>query len=290
MKHRTLMLLLAAGFCAPAAAGAAMSCADLAGLSLPDTTITLAQVVPAGTFDPPGATPPIAVGACRVSGSIAPTADSDIRFEVWMPVADWNGKFLSAGEGGFAGNINYGGINGALLRGYAGGSTDTGHVGGNADFAPGHPEKVADFGWRGKHLQAARSKDLIRAFYGERARHSYFSSCSNGGRQALIEAQRYPEDYDGIIAGAPANPQTRLSLWNVYAGQAALKDPASTIPASKFPMIHRAWSTGAMHWMDSRTASSATQAVAGLTSSPSPAVERTPLHASLRHRWRRHGL
>ena len=208
-------------------AGAGMACESLAGLSLPDTTITLAAVVPAGTFDPPGATPPIAVTACRVTGSIRPTADSDIRFEVWMPVAGWNGKFLSAGEGGYAGAINYGGINGALVRGYAGGSTDTGHVGGTADFAPGYPEKVTDFGWRAKHLQAARSKDLIRAFYGAPARHSYFSSCSNGGRQALHEIQRFPEDYDGVIVGAPANNWTHhfagfvwneQALWNTAGG------------------------------------------------------------------------
>jgi hypothetical protein len=117
-------------------------CEDLAKLRLPYTTITVAAMVPAGTFDPPGATPPIGTTACRVAGSIRPTSDSDIQFEVWMPASGWNGKFLSAGEGGYAGAINYGGIAAALSRGYAGGSTDTGHVGGNADFAPGHPEKV----------------------------------------------------------------------------------------------------------------------------------------------------
>jgi feruloyl esterase len=217
-----------------------MSCESLAGLALPDTVITSAAVVPAGTFDPPGATPPIEVTACRVTGSIRPTADSDIRFEVWMPVADWNGKFLSAGEGGFAGTINYGGIRGALLRGYAGGSTDTGHVGGNADFAPGHPEKVTDFGWRGKHLQAARSKDLIRAFYGESAKHSYFSSCSNGGRQALMEIQRFPEDYDGLIVGAPANNWTHHFAGFVWNEQALWNTPGAWISPSKAQAIQAA--------------------------------------------------
>ncbi len=188
---------------APAYADKPMSCESLAGLRLPDTTITTATVVPSGAFNPA-----IVTTACRVAGSIKPTSDSDIRFEVWMPTEGWNGKFLSAGEGGYAGSINYGGIGGALRRGYAGGSTDTGHVGGTADFAPGHPEKVADFGWRGKHLQAARSKDIIRAFYGKSVKHSYFSSCSNGGRQALMEIQRFPEDYDGVIVGAPANNWT----------------------------------------------------------------------------------
>src|SRR5438552_13960821 len=131
-----------------AASAASVSCESLATLALPDTTISIAALVPAGTFDPPGATPPIDTAACRVAGSIKPTSDSDIQFEVWMPLSGWNGKFLSAGEGGYAGTINYGGIGGALRRGYAGGSTDTGHVGGTADFAPEHPEKVTDFGWR----------------------------------------------------------------------------------------------------------------------------------------------
>ena len=237
---KRLAIAFAALVAAPAQGTAPMSCESLAWLSLPDTTILSAAVVPAGTFDPPGATPPIEVAACRVTASARPTSDSDIRFELWMPVSGWNGKFLSAGEGGFAGTINYGGIRGALLRGYAGGSSDTGHVGGNADFAPGHPEKVTDFGWRGKHLQAARSKDLIRAFYGERAKHSYFSSCSNGGRQALMEIQRFPEDYDGLIVGAPANNWTHHFAGFVWNEQALWNTPGAWISPSKAAAIQAA--------------------------------------------------
>ncbi|MEX0744498.1 MAG: tannase/feruloyl esterase family alpha/beta hydrolase [Phycisphaeraceae bacterium] len=240
---RTIPLAIAALLAgiAPALAAAPMSCESLAGLSLPDTTITIAAVVPAGTFDPPGAnTPPIDTAACRVAGAIAPTNDSDIRFEVWMPVSGWNGKFLSAGEGGFAGSINYNGIAGALRRGYAGGSTDTGHVGGNADFAPGHPEKVTDYGWRGKHLQAARSKDIIRAFYGQPAKHSYFSSCSNGGRQALMEIQRFPEDYDGVIVGAPANRWTYHLAGFIWNEQALFNTPGAHVSTTKLQAIQAA--------------------------------------------------
>ena len=217
---------------APAYATGPMSCASLAGLRLPDTTITTATVVPAGTFNPA-----IVTTACRVAGSIKPTSDSDIRFEVWMPTEGWNGKFLSAGEGGYAGSINYGGIGGALRRGYAGGSTDTGHVGGTADFAPGHPEKVTDFGWRGKHLQAARSKDIIRAFYGKSIKHSYFSSCSNGGRQALMEIQRFPEDYDGVLVGAPANNWTHHFAGFVWNEQALFSTPGAHLSASKLAAV-----------------------------------------------------
>jgi len=230
------LLLMAASAPAPAQ----VPCASLAGLALPDTTLTTAEMVPAGAFDPPGATPPIDTAACRVAGSIAPTADSDIRFELWLPANGWNGKFLSAGEGGFAGAINYGGIAGALRRGYAGGSTDTGHVGGNADFAPGHPEKVADFGWRAKHLQAARSKDLIRAFYGAPASHAYFSSCSNGGRQALMEIQRFPEDYDGVIVGAPAHRWTHHLSGFVWNEQALFNTPGAWISPAKLQAVQAA--------------------------------------------------
>jgi feruloyl esterase len=233
-------LFIAAVVSAPTHAAAPMSCESLMGLNLPDTEITVAAVVAAGTFDPPGATPPIDTTACRVAGSIRPTSDSDIRFEVWMPTSGWNGKFLSAGEGGWAGTINYGGIAAALRRGYAGGSTDTGHVGGNADFAPGHPEKVTDFGWRGKHLQAARSKDVIRAFYGHPAKHSYFSSCSNGGRQALMEIQRFPEDYDGLLVGAPANNWSNHFAGFVWNEQALWNTPGAYVDAGKLAAVQAA--------------------------------------------------
>jgi feruloyl esterase len=235
-----LPAFVAAVLASPGAEAARTSCEGLAKLHLPDTTVTLAAMVPANGFDPPGPTPPIDTAACRVAGSIKPTKDSDIRFEVWMPASGWNGKFLSAGEGGYAGSINYGGIADALRRGYAGGSTDTGHTGGTADFAPGHPEKVADFGWRGKHLQAARSKDLIRAFYGERIQHSYFSSCSNGGRQALMELQRFPEDYDGVLVGAPANDWSHLFAAFVWNEQALFNTAGAYLSASKLAAIEAA--------------------------------------------------
>jgi feruloyl esterase len=227
-----LALFAAAALSLPGTAAA--SCESLASLHLPDTTITIAAMVPAGTFEP------IQTTACRVAASIRPTSESDIKFEVWMPATGWNRKFLSAGEGGYAGSINYGGIADALRRGYAGGSTDTGHVGGTADFAPGHPEKVADFGWRAKHLQAARSKDIIRAFYSEPVIHSYFSSCSNGGRQALMEMQRFPEDYDGVLVGAPANDWTHLFAGFVWNEQALWNSPGAYVSPSKLAAVQAA--------------------------------------------------
>jgi hypothetical protein len=237
-----LVLFLAAALSLPDALADTASCANLASLTLPDTTISIAAIVPAGTFDPDGAGPaaPIDTTACRVAGTITPTSDSVIQFEVWMPATGWNGKFLSAGEGGWAGSINYGGIADALRRGYAGGSTDTGHVGGTADFAPGHPEKVTDFGWRGKHLQAVRSKDIIRAYYGESIKHSYFSSCSNGGRQALMEIQRFPGDYDGVLVGAPANDWSHLFAGFVWNEQALWNTPGAYLSPAQLAAVETA--------------------------------------------------
>jgi hypothetical protein len=240
MKPTLLAALPIAAVAASGAFATPIPCEALASLHLPDTTITMAAVVPAGAFDPPGAALPIDTAACRVAGIIRPTSDSSINFEVWMPTSGWNRKFLSAGEGGWAGAINYDGIAAALRRGYAGGSTDTGHIGGNADFAPGHPQKVVDFGWRGKHLQAARSKDIIRAHYGQPARHSYFSSCSNGGRQALMEIQRFPNDYDGVLVGAPANDWTHLFAGFVWNEQALFNTPGAHLAPSKLAAIQAA--------------------------------------------------
>ena len=236
------LAVVGVGWCFSGSAAAATSCAALVGLQLQDTTILSAQVVPAGSFFPPDGPKAIDTTACRVVGSIKPTSDSDIRFEVWMPTSGWNGKFLSSGEGGFAGAINYsavGGIADSIRRGYAGGSTDTGHVGGTPDFMPAHPQKLIDYGYRGKHLQAVRSKEVIAAFYGEPANHSYFSSCSNGGRQALLEIQRFPQDYDGVIVGAPANDWVHLLTGFVWNEQ-ALAQPGAALSQSKLQAIENA--------------------------------------------------
>ena len=221
-------------------------CEDLAPLTLPDTKITLAQTVAAGTFTPPPPPTPAPAGKasyaevpsfCRVTGDISPTPDSDIKFEVWLPVTKWNGRFQGQGNGGFAGVIDYHGMGEAVKHGYATAGTDTGHVGGEAAWALGHPEKVIDFGYRGLHETTVKAKAIIDAFYGNNPQRSYFASCSDGGREALMEAQRFPEDYDGIMAGAPANYWTRLLLGAAWVDVSTLKDEASYIPAAKVPAI-----------------------------------------------------
>jgi hypothetical protein len=224
------------------------TCESLAGLKLRKTSITLAESVPAGAFTPPDGKPISNLPAfCRVAGVIRPSSDSHIEFEVWMPASGWNGKFQGVGNGGFAGAIMYGGLAGAVARGYAAASTDTGHRpaprpapwggGTDASWALGHPQKIVDFGYRAIHETAVKAKAIVRAFYGEAPRRSYFSSCSNGGRQALMEAQRFPNDYDGIIAGAPANYWTHLLASAAALIKATLAEPGAYISAAKLPAI-----------------------------------------------------
>jgi len=140
------------------------------------------------------------------------------------------------GNGGWAGVISYAAMAEAVRAGYASASTDTGHVGGRGTFALGHPEKLVDFAWRSEHEMTVKAKQVIQAFYGTAPRFSYWNGCSTGGRQGLKAAQMFPDDYDGIIAGAPAN-RTAISLWIAHA---VLKDPASYIPPAKYPVIHKA--------------------------------------------------
>jgi hypothetical protein len=168
-----------------------------------------------------------------------PSEDSNIRIEVWMPVSGWNRKLQGIGNGGFAGQIDYPQLGAVLSKGYAATATDTGHSGApiDATWALGHPEKVVDFGHRGIHEMTRVAKAIVHAFYGKDAQHSYFAGCSDGGREALMEAQRYPADYDGILAGAPANYWTPLLSTAVADTQALTLDPASFIPAAKIPAI-----------------------------------------------------
>jgi hypothetical protein len=230
---------------------AAATCDSLAGLKLPDTTITSAKTIAAGTFTLPPGVPAARFGAaafkklpdfCRVEGVIQPSTDSHIEFEVWLPAFGWNGKYHGEGNGGFAGSINYGALADSVQSGYVSSSTDTGHKadGIDARWALGHPEKIVDYGYRAIHETAVKSKAIARAFYEEDVKHSYFSACSNGGRQALMEAQRYPADYDGIIAGAPAASMTRIGASFTWDVQATEIDPASYIPADKYPAIEAA--------------------------------------------------
>ena len=225
-------------------------CANLKSVSLPNTTITMAESVPAGTFTPPaagggggqrGGQPAILTvpAFCRVGAILRPSSDSEIGMEVWLPET-WNGKFEFVGGGGWAGVITYPALVTALNEGYATASTDTGHKGGNASFAIDHPEKLIDFAYRAVHESTVKAKAILTAFYDRGPRLSYWNGCSTGGRQGLMEAQRYPDDFDAIIAGAPANYQTHLHAWDLNVAVPALKDPSSTVSAAKLGALNKA--------------------------------------------------
>jgi feruloyl esterase len=222
------------------------ACAAIGSLSVPQTNFLQATVVEAGTLDLHQEHPdPLFAklpAFCRVVALSTPTADSNIRIEVWLPLAGWNGKFMGLGNGGFAGSIGYQGLAIAVLSGFAGGGTDTGHTGGAADsgWALGHPEKVIDFGWRGVHAMTELSKTVVQSLYSGAPQHSYFTGCSDGGREALMEAQRFPGDYDGILAGAPGYNWT--SLFSRFAQIAAelQSSPEKYLPASKVPALNQA--------------------------------------------------
>jgi hypothetical protein len=247
-----VLVLPAGGAHAQGTSTAPDPCTGLASLALPAAKVVSAEAVPAGAFTPPPSLNPWTAGDpsfyktlpafCRVVVKGTPSADSDIPIEVWMPAAGWNGRFRGQGNGGFAGEIDFRSMGAALTRGDATAGTDTGHSGGatDASWALGHPEKVTDFGYRAIHTMTEVAKATVKAYYSRAARHSYFGSCSNGGRQALMEAQRFPEDYDGILAGAPANGWTHLLTKAVADAQATTLETASYIPSRKLPAIARA--------------------------------------------------
>jgi feruloyl esterase len=208
---------------------AQQACSSLSALSLPHTTITSAVSAPEGTMP----------AHCEVQAITRPTKDSEIRFEVWLPVAGWNRKYLQLGNGGWAGSINPTAAADPLKRGYAVAATDDGHQSASpgASWAIGHPEKLIDFGYRAVHETGVQAKAILHAFFGRDADRSYFSGCSDGGREALMEAQRYPEDFDGIIAGAPASNWSHLFTGFVWNEQAMAETP---IPPAKLLTIQNA--------------------------------------------------
>lgn len=222
----------------------AADCASLKNLRLADTKITLVEAVTSGVVEIADDGAPLRdlPAFCRVAGELRPTSDSRIQFEVWLPAQGWNGRLLGSGNGGFAGSIYYQQLAGYLKRGFAVAGTDAGHQaeGTDASWAYGHPERVKDFGWRAIHLTAERSKQIIDAYYGKPANKAYFDACSDGGREALMEAQRFPDDYDGILAGAPANAWSTMLAAGAGALQSLLNDPRAYVPDRKLPALQRA--------------------------------------------------
>jgi feruloyl esterase len=251
-------------------AAAATPCENLASLKLADTTITSAVVVPEGP--PPargggngarggargdaarggaapqaqaarsGGAPPASIPAhCRVQMVLKPTSDSVIDMELWLPTENWNGKFMGVGNGGFAGSIQglANDMPQALRLGYATAGTDTGHQEQGGNWAIGHPEKMIDFAYRSTHEMTVKAKEIVKAFYDQNAKYSYFKGCSTGGRMALMEAQRYPNDYDGIIAGSLANRHIHMWTAGVARSIELSRHPEEGITAEKAALVNQ---------------------------------------------------
>lgn len=234
--------IVVAASASSSANAAQASCESLAQLKVDHGEITAAQAVPAGPLTVQGFMGVRKVDLpafCSVKLTLRPTSDSDIKVEVWLPASGWNGRMEAAGNGGLAGSIVEEAMVGALWAGYATAGTDTGHtcspVAGA--WALGHPEKVADFGYRAVHRMTVEAKALIAAYYGSPAKYAYWNGCSEGGGQALSEAQRFPDDYDGILAGAPANYFDHLQMGGNWISQAIHDDPATMIAPAKLPAI-----------------------------------------------------
>lgn len=229
--HKLVLALAFSAFAASSAAAA--TCESLVSLKLPNTTITVAQSIPAGNYTAPNGQLFMNMPAfCRVAATLTPTSDSAIGIEVWMPASTWNARFQGTGNGGFAGFIDYAALATGVQLGYATVNTDTGHAGTSTDasWAMGHPQKVIDFGYRSIHLMTVIGKQIASAFYGADATYSYFTGCSTGGRQALMEAQRFSSDYDGLIAGDPVAFYTHHHVGgNLWVVRQMFNNSASTV-------------------------------------------------------------
>jgi len=251
--RRTCAAAIALGAAVALASPAlAADCGAMASLPVDKGRVTAATLVAPGAFQPPpgfGPPPGIANGGfqnlpafCRVQATLTPTSDSAIKVEMWLPAAGWNGKLVGIGNGVWAGSISYSEMGPTLAQGYAVVATDTGHSGSGltAEWAVGHPEKLVDFGSRAVHLMTVTAKAAIKRFYGQAATTSLWNSCSTGGRQGLMAAARYPDDFDAISAKAPANPMTDLMTQSMWAGYQAKRTPAAAMSPALLGLVHKA--------------------------------------------------
>jgi len=241
-----LALMLAGPAAFAAESSPAPACAALSALQHSGWHVESSEWQPAG-FVPPknflGESAPTTRSMCRVVALGTPSSSSAIGFEVWLPEPDqWNGKLLGLGTGSFLGAIAYELLEDGIRRNYATVSTDYGHVSDSflgTGWARGNPERVVDFGYRAQHLVTESAKLVIERYYGRAASHAYFRGCSMGGRMAMVEATRFPSDYDGIVAGAPPYSYPRYMAGLIWSGQAALRLSPHGIPASVAQILHR---------------------------------------------------
>ena len=223
----------------------ASSCEDLTNLKLPDTTIETAQTVPAGDYTTSDKVARKGMPAfCRVVASVKGAPDSDIRIEMWLPKEGWAGVFHGNGNGGYAGVLayNYGAMEAGLKRGYASAITDMGAAPAtplDGDALIGHPQKWKDWGLLSTHVMAVTGKEVAKAFYGDAPKRSYYTGCSTGGQQGIVEAQYYPEDFDGVLVGDPVVNRTWGHVAAVWDYQAANAKPGHKLSDAKLALLTR---------------------------------------------------
>lgn len=235
MKLSLLAMLSAA---LPAAFAA--DCSSLASLTLPETNITSAKSIPAGSFTPQtGRAIENLPAFCEVHGILKPTSASMIQFEVWLPESGWNGKLEGVGNGGLAGTISYPAMATALRNGFATASTDTGHGAREPHEWLENRDRLIDYSYRGLHLTTVAAKSIIQAYYSQAPKYSYYAGCSTGGKQGLMEAQRFPADYDGIVAGDAANYWTHQMMSEVWNG-VVTGTPETNLPQAKLEILQKA--------------------------------------------------
>jgi pimeloyl-ACP methyl ester carboxylesterase len=242
IRVRAAQLVLAAALLAPALAGAAAPCEALAALRIPRFEILAARPVTAGQYESDAGESYDVPAMCRVRAAARPVAGSLIHVEVWMPELGWNGRYYQLGTGGFGGTIHAPSLAAEVRRGNAAASTDTGHTGTqfDASWARGHPQRIIDYGYRSIGVTSDAARAILRAYYGKEASRRYFAGCSNGGRQALMAAERFPEDWDGILAGSPATPWIGHVAGFAEIQQTLRRDEDSWLPATKLPAVQRA--------------------------------------------------
>ncbi|HWX82569.1 MAG TPA: tannase/feruloyl esterase family alpha/beta hydrolase [Xanthobacteraceae bacterium] len=270
MRHRLYLVGAAMGLLAGVAIAStpamASPCTNLGSLQLKDTMITSATDNTSGVFGPPGPGQITGLPAfCRVAATLTPTSDSSIKIEIWLPETTWNGRFLGTGGGGFQGIISFAALANGIKAGFASTNSDlgTGSSGcsplycgsdgitnplatlfGNPGVATtglfGHPERIKDFGFRAIHLMTVRGKEIAKAFYGQHADRAYFAGCSTGGQNALMEAQRFPDDYDGILAGAAAFNRTHLHMAGLSSWQNTHASASRFIQPGQMTLINKA--------------------------------------------------
>ena len=241
LRNKSQMTVVSFATLLLSSAFATADCLELVKQKLPGAEILHVNQESAGSFNAPdGTTHTDLPSFCRVNGVSRPTADSHIHWEVWMPASNWSGRFYQVGNGAFAGSIRYSALSWGMRGGNAVAATDNGHQAHplDASWALRRPEKIKDYGYRSLDETTRSAKALINAYYGTAPKYSYFSGCSDGGREALVQVQRFPQSWDGVIVGGPF--WIKQLIGSMWASKVMSDTPGGELPHSLLPLIEAA--------------------------------------------------